>query len=208
MWEGELTLSHCNVIIAKLRSMLWMSTANNNRSAGTRRLTTCPDMSVQMNLGDMHLCDGYVDNLKAKLDKLQQTVNQQEALYKAIYMLRSLVVKYNCITGVNECLSEINRLNDLIGMYQSINDHCLYEDGTVDRDYLDSIKVPGQTGLLDGLVSSTRKVKLFSKTFIDDKIQEFKTQITGFEQTRDRLNNYTFVVQLPDDIAKHLALPM
>jgi len=165
-------------------------------------------MSVQMNLGDMHLCDGYVDNLKAKLDKLQQTVNQQEALYKAIYMLRSLVVKYNCITGVNECLSEINRLNDLIGMYQSINDHCLYEDGTVDRDYLDSIKVPGQTGLLDGLVSSTRKVKLFSKTFIDDKIQEFKTQITGFEQTRDRLNNYTFVVQLPDDIAKHLALPM
>lgn len=215
MWEGKLTLAQCNNIITKLRSMLWMSSGSGSNPGRRNGVPgTVPDMSVKMNLGDLHLCNNYVDGLKSKLGQLQQQVNRQEELYQSIYKLRAHIVQTNCEVGINECLGEITRLNDLIGLYQTIKDQCAYED-TVDHDYLDSVRTPastpvsadGATSPLDGLVSSTRKVRLFSQLELDDKIQNLRTQVSACELKRDRLNSeHTVTVELAEDIAKLLSL--
>lgn len=197
-WNGTLTLNQCNGMVAKLRSLLWLGKDKQNK---------VPDMSVKMNMGDFFICKDYASQLKTKLQNLDAQLQQQNEIYEAIYSLRTLVVMANCNCGLNQCLSDINQLNDKIGLLKRISDQDGGYEDYIDRDFLDSVKVDGDTYSMDSLISSTRKISVLSANSLNEKIQSYQTQITALEQKRDALNNENTVeVQLPNGIAKLLAL--
>lgn len=195
-WTGTLTLHQCNGLVTKLRTHLWWG----NRAGGCM-----PELSVPMNMGDMFLCNNYIEGIKSRLDKLDSQLQEQIDVYNAIYYLRSSIVQANCNTGINQCLSDINCATDKLGFLQNIKNRVGNE--CIDRVFLDSIVKDEGKSSMDGLVSAVRRISVVSAASLDEQIQALQIAITGLEQKRDSLNNEKVLeVTLPDNIAKLLAL--
>lgn len=191
-WQGELSLAQCNKLVTNLKSMLWMK-------------SSFPSLFVDFNVGDIILSNNERNNIKDKISNLESRVDLQLEIYNTLSYLRKKIIVRNCEVDLNDCLSEIAKLNDIMAFYEKILDDSKYKN--TKKSSLEFLMNFNVNTTMDGVANESRTIHVISNDKVEDNILKIKTEILKLEQQRDLLNNETKVtVTLPINIVELVGL--